>query len=90
MMIESATADVVFPSDGCVDARQRVLGRPCVVVKDKAERMEIVAGGCTVKLDGQAGTVAYAGGQAFEVPAKSGFDINVASGICEYVCSFLN
>ena len=56
---------------------------------DKAERMEIVAGACTVKLDGQTQTLAYASGQAFEVPAKSGFDITVASGICEYVCSFL-
>jgi hypothetical protein len=23
------------------------------------------------------------------VPAKSGFDIEVTAGICEYVCSFL-
>lgn len=56
---------------------------------DKAERMEIVAGACTVKLDGQKSFVVYSAGQAFEVPAKSGFDIGVASGICEYVCSFL-
>ncbi|MFZ4396041.1 MAG: pyrimidine/purine nucleoside phosphorylase [Kiritimatiellia bacterium] len=56
---------------------------------DKAERMEITAGACTVKLDGQTGTTAYAARQAFEVPAKSGFDIHVATGICEYVCSFL-
>ena len=56
---------------------------------DKAERMEIVAGSCVVKLDGQSGTATYAAGQAFEVPAKSGFDIEVKSGICEYICSFL-
>ena len=56
---------------------------------DKAERMEIVSGACTVKLDGQQNTAAYTAGQAFEVPAKSGFDIVVASGICEYVCTFL-
>ena len=56
---------------------------------DKAERMEIVSGACTVKLDGQKSASAYAAGQAFEVPAKSGFDIAVASGICEYVCTFL-
>lgn len=56
---------------------------------DKAERMEIVAGGCVVKLDGQATTANYTGGQLFEVPAKSGFDIEVKSGICEYICSFL-
>jgi uncharacterized protein YaiE (UPF0345 family) len=56
---------------------------------DKAERMEIVAGQCSVKLDGQATVNTYATGQVFEVPAKSGFDIEVKIGICEYVCSFL-
>ena len=56
---------------------------------DKAERMEIVAGQCVVKLDGQSATNTYSAGQAFEVPAKSGFDIEVKSGICEYVCTFI-
>src|SRR4051812_24677111 len=57
---------------------------------DKAERMEIVAGQCSVKLDSQAdASVNYSAGQAFEVPAKSGFDIEVKQGICEYICSFL-
>ena len=56
---------------------------------DKAERMEIVAGQCVVKVDGQPALSTYAAGQMFEVPAKSGFDIEVASGICEYICSFL-
>ena len=56
---------------------------------DKAERMEIVAGSCSVKLDGQSAVNTYAAGQSFEVPAKSGFDIEVKSGICEYICSFL-
>jgi uncharacterized protein YaiE (UPF0345 family) len=56
---------------------------------DLAERMEIVAGSCVVKLDGQSGTATYAAGQTFEVPAKSGFDIEVGAGICEYICSFI-
>lgn len=56
---------------------------------DKAERMEIVAGACEVKLDGQAAVHSYNAGQAFEVPAKSGFDIEVKAGICEYICSFI-
>jgi uncharacterized protein YaiE (UPF0345 family) len=54
-----------------------------------AERMEIVAGSCQVKLDGNSAWNTYGAGQMFEVPAKSGFDIEVTSGICEYVCSFL-
>lgn len=57
---------------------------------DKAERMEIVAGACAVKLDGGETTAAYSAGQFFDVPAKSGFDIQVESGICEYICSFLD
>ncbi len=57
---------------------------------DKAELMEIVAGACSVKLDGQTTVADYAGGQSFDVPAKSGFDIEVKSGICEYICSFFD
>jgi uncharacterized protein YaiE (UPF0345 family) len=53
------------------------------------ERMEIVAGVCRVKLDGQSESKSYGVGQSFEVPGKSGFDISVAEGICEYICSFL-
>ena len=56
----------------------------------KAERMEIVAGQCSVKLDGQSNVANYAASQVFEVPAKSGFDIEVKQGLCEYICSFLD
>jgi uncharacterized protein YaiE (UPF0345 family) len=56
---------------------------------DKAERMEIIAGQCSVKLDGQNASQTCAGGSVFDVAAKSGFEINVASGICEYICSYL-
>jgi uncharacterized protein YaiE (UPF0345 family) len=55
----------------------------------KAERMEIIAGACNVRLDGETEVRSYAEGQAFDVPANSGFEIRVADGICEYVCSFL-
>ena len=56
---------------------------------DQAERMEIVAGTCAVQLDGQTASARYAAGQQFEVPAHSGFDIEVESGLCEYICTFL-
>ena len=56
---------------------------------DQSERMEIVAGACVVKLDGKTNFNNYSAGTFFEVPAKSGFDIEVASGVCEYICSFL-
>ena len=54
-----------------------------------AERMEIIAGSCTVILDGTAAVLTIGAGQAFEVPANSGFTITVGGGICEYICSFL-
>ena len=53
------------------------------------ERMEIVAGGCVVTLDGQTAPKTYSAGDYFEVPGKSGFTIVVESGICEYICTFL-
>jgi uncharacterized protein YaiE (UPF0345 family) len=56
---------------------------------DAAEQMEIVAGTCRVKIDGGTASAEYGAGASFTVPAKSGFDIEVRDGICEYVCSFL-
>lgn len=53
------------------------------------ERMEIIAGACRVKIDGASDTHDYTAGQHFDVPGKSGFDIQVTTGICEYICSFL-
>ena len=53
------------------------------------ERMEIVAGSCRVTLDGQCDARTYTAGQHFDVPGKSGFTIDVATGICEYICSYL-
>jgi len=57
---------------------------------DKAERMEIVSGNCEVKIDGSESRTTYKDGEFFDVPAKSGFDISVPDGICEYVCSFID
>ena len=56
---------------------------------DAPERMEIVAGACRVRLDGAAETKAHPAGTSFDVPGKSGFTIEVESGLCEYICSFL-
>ncbi len=53
------------------------------------ERMEIVAGQCRVTLDGPGAAADYGPGAHFEVPGKSGFTIEVRSGLCEYICSFL-
>lgn len=54
-----------------------------------AERMEISDGTCSVVLDGSDQTLSYDAGSHFDVPANSGFTIEVTEGICQYVCSFL-
>ncbi|HEY6878036.1 MAG TPA: pyrimidine/purine nucleoside phosphorylase [Polyangiales bacterium] len=54
---------------------------------DAAERMQIIAGSCRVRVEGESWR-AYEAGSEFRVGAKSGFDIAVESGIAEYICSF--
>jgi purine/pyrimidine-nucleoside phosphorylase len=54
---------------------------------DAAERMDIIAGRCRVRIAGGDWQDLEAGA-SFHVPAKSGFDIAVGAGITEYVCSF--
>jgi uncharacterized protein YaiE (UPF0345 family) len=53
-----------------------------------AENMAITDGCCKVKVKGAADWTTYEGGQAFDVPADSSFDIVVESGIAQYVCSY--
>lgn len=55
---------------------------------DAPERMDLVAGDCRVQLAGESGFKSYSAGQSFNVPAKSSFDIEVAKGIAEYLCTF--
>jgi uncharacterized protein YaiE (UPF0345 family) len=54
------------------------------------ELMEIVDGSCNVLIDGEKESRAYGPGTEFKVPGKSGFQIEVPDGICQYVCSFLS
>jgi|GEM_PF-86286 len=57
---------------------------------EAAELMEVVAGECLVKIDGQEETRTHSAGESFDVPANSGFDIEVKDGVCEYVCTFVS
>jgi uncharacterized protein YaiE (UPF0345 family) len=57
---------------------------------DAAEKMEMIAGSCKVRLKGESAWKTYSAGSAFDVPAKSAFDISVENGQAEYVCSFLS
>ena len=56
---------------------------------EAAERMEIIAGSCSVVQDATGETNKYATDDHFNVPANSGFTITVESDVCQYICSFL-
>jgi len=51
------------------------------------EVMELVDGECRVRLAGSDAWATYAGGQSFDVPANSSFDIETIKTL-HYVCHF--
>jgi len=54
-----------------------------------AERMEVVAGACRVRIAGEGDWSGFPAGTWFDVPANSFFEVEVGEGVAEYVCSFL-
>jgi len=55
---------------------------------DAAERMEIIAGLCRVRLAGQELWKTFGAGESFRVPERSYFEIAVDQGLAEYLCTF--
>jgi uncharacterized protein YaiE (UPF0345 family) len=51
------------------------------------ERMELVEGECRVRLAGSEAWATYAGGQSFDVPGNSSFDIETTKTL-HYICHF--
>ena len=51
------------------------------------ERMELVDGECRVRLAGSDDWTDYRGGQSFDVPADSSFDIEVTKDL-HYICHY--
>jgi hypothetical protein len=52
------------------------------------EKMEIIAGACRVRVAGESDWKTCAAGTSFKVPGQSSFEIEVAEGVAEYICSF--
>ena len=52
-----------------------------------AEVMELNGGKCRIRLQGEEAWNTYAGGQSFEVPGNSSFDIETLETL-DYVCHF--
>jgi uncharacterized protein YaiE (UPF0345 family) len=55
---------------------------------DAPERMAVISGELWAKLPGESAFRAFPVGTAFEVPAKSGFEVR-ASSPAAYLCEFL-
>ena len=55
----------------------------------KAELMEIMAGELTYCLDGTKEWISIKGGESFNVPADSSFDLKVTQ-LADYCCSYLD
>ena len=55
----------------------------------KAELMEILAGALTYRLDGTTEWLSIKGGESFNVPANSSFDLKVAE-LVDYCCTYLD
>ncbi|MCD6526548.1 MAG: pyrimidine/purine nucleoside phosphorylase [Desulfuromonas sp.] len=72
---ERKTLGVIFPGSYKFDT-------------DAAERMEIIAGNCKVRIAGSGDWVGFGEDTWFDVPAKSFFEIEVSDSVTEYVCSF--
>ena len=51
------------------------------------EIMELIDGTCRVKLKGETDWATYTGGQSFNVPGNSSFDIEVTTPV-HYICHF--
>jgi len=52
------------------------------------ERMELTAGKCRIRMNGEQEWKTYEGGQSFEVPGNASFDIETIETL-DYVCHYL-
>ena len=78
----------VFAADGSKKTIGLIYPGSFNFTTNAAEVMAIVAGACRVRLKGESAWKAYTAGTSFPVAANWAFDIEVESGIAEYVCSF--
>lgn len=75
----SATVGVIEPSSE---------SGPYHFGTDTPERMCVLSGELRANIAGR-GWVTYPAGSAFEVPGKSGFDVETVGGPAAYLCEFL-
>lgn len=77
----------VILADGVKKTVGVILPSTLVFNTGTPEIMEIIAGECRVKQKGETTATTYTGGQSFNVPANSSFEIEAVTAV-DYVCHF--
>ncbi|WP_432719778.1 pyrimidine/purine nucleoside phosphorylase [Jeongeupia wiesaeckerbachi] len=77
----------VILADGTRKSVGVILPAKLVFNTGAPEIMELIDGSCTVKLAGESEARAYKGGESFNVPGDSSFEIDVSDTV-HYVCHF--
>lgn len=83
------TSRAVTFADGTVKTLGIMMPGEYTFGTDKAELMEILAGTLTYKLADSNDWLTVKGGEAFNVPASSSFDLKVIE-LVDYCCSYLD
>lgn len=82
------TSRTITFADGSVKTLGIMLPGEYTFNTDAKELMEILSGDLQVQLQGEKEWRTYGADTAFEVPAKSSFNLKVAA-VTDYCCSFL-
>lgn len=85
----NVTSRAVTFADGTVKTLGIMMVGDYTFGTEKAELMEIMAGELTYRLDGTDDWIAIKGGESFNVPANSSFDLKVTQ-LADYCCSYLD
>lgn len=85
----NVTSRAVTFADGTVKTLGIMMPGNYTFGTDKAELMEIMAGELTYKIIDTDEWIVIKGGESFNVPANSSFDIKVTQ-LADYCCSYLD
>jgi len=85
----NVTSRAVTFADGTIKTLGIMMVGDYTFGTDKAELMEIMAGELVYRLAGCEQWLAIKGGESFNVPANSSFDLKV-SQLADYCCSYLD
>jgi len=85
----NVTSRAVAFEDGSVKTLGIMMPGDYTFGTEKAELMEILAGELTYRIAGTEDWITVQGGEAFNVPANSSFDLKVTQ-LADYCCSYID